>query len=252
MTPEIEHPAALHQPRIGQLAGSGQFRLGFVLHFFLGREIGGRAGRGRIVVGRRCQTLGFVLKFALGFVRAFRERFAAELAQLLEAAADLAALLGMVAADGVEALDLERAQRIGRHVGSDPIALLAWGGGDQRRLHPLGPLALPERDRHPPHQPGLQLALRRQLGQEPAGQPRQLGRILALDRDMVQGREPVLERVARGARLALGRNGAARAGAVATGGLDLGGAAGAGFGHGLRPAAGDGSAATIAHRGTRS
>jgi hypothetical protein len=51
---------------------------------------------------------------------------------------------------------------------------------------------------------------------------------------MVRSGEAVLERVARGAGLALLGNGALRAGAVAAGGLNLGG--GAGGGHGRRPA----------------
>ena len=54
---------------------------------------------------------------------------------------------------------------------------------------------------------------------------------------MVQGGEAVLEGIAGGSRLAFGRDGAARAGTVAAGGLDLGGGAGAwgGGGHGGRP-----------------
>ena len=45
---------------------------------------------------------------------------------------------------------------------------------------------------------------------------------------MLQGGEAVLEGVAGGAGLAFGGDGAARAGAVAAGGLDLGGGAGRG------------------------
>ena len=43
---------------------------------------------------------------------------------------------------------------------------------------------------------------------------------------MVQGGEAMLQRVAGAAGLAFWRDGAARAGAVAAGGLDLGGGAG--------------------------
>ena len=54
-----------------------------------------------------------------------------------------------------------------------------------------------------------------------------------LEHEVVQGGEAVLERVAGGAGLAFGGDGAARAGAVAAGGLDLGGAAGAGVAAGM-------------------
>src|SRR5262249_33653671 len=71
-----------------------------------------RAGRDRIVVGRSLWALGFVFRSALGFVRA-RQRLLAEQAQFLQAAADLAALLRLVAADGVEAADVECGERVG-------------------------------------------------------------------------------------------------------------------------------------------
>ena len=58
------------------------------------------------------------------------------------------------------------------------------------------------------------------------GQLLELGRGLVLEHEVVQGGEAVLQRVARGAGLALGGDRAAGAGAVAAGGLDLGGGAG--------------------------
>ena len=111
------------------------------------------------------------------------------------------------------------------------------GGVEQGDLDPLGPLALPERDREPPRDPGLDLALGADLGHEPGGHLLQLGRGLVLEDQVVHGGEAVLEGVARGAGLALRGDGPARAGAVAAGGLDLGGAAGAWGGglHGGRP-----------------
>ena len=72
------------------------------------------------------------------------------------------------------------------------------------------------------------------LGHQAGGQFLQLGGGLVLQHEVLQGGEAVLERVAGAAGLAFGGDGAARAGAVAAGGLDLGGAAGAwgGGGHG--------------------
>ena len=102
------------------------------------------------------------------------------------------------------------------------------GGVEQGHLDPLGALALPERDGEAPRDPGLDLAHGRHLGHEAGGQLLQLGRGLVLQDEVVHGGEAVLERVARGAGLALLGDGAARAGTVAAGGLDLGGGAGAG------------------------
>ena len=66
----------------------------------------------------------------------------------------------------------------------------------------------------------------------------QLGGGFVLEHEVLQGGEAVLQRVAGAAGLAFGGDRAARAGAVAAGGLDLGGAAGAWGGgwHGGCPA----------------
>ena len=103
------------------------------------------------------------------------------------------------------------------------------GGVEQGDLDPLGALALPERDRHALDEPRLDLGLGADLGHQAGGQLLQLGGGLVLQHEVLQGGEAVLERVAGGAGLAFGGDGAARAGAVAAGGLDLGGGAGAGL-----------------------
>ena len=83
----------------------------------------------------------------LGFVLS-RQRLLAQQAQLLQAAADLAALLGLVAADGVEALEVEGGQRVGLLPLEAGLRRAELGGGvEQGDLDPLGALALPERDR---------------------------------------------------------------------------------------------------------
>jgi hypothetical protein len=86
---------------------------------------------------------------------------------------------------------------------------------------PSAPLALPERHRQPAHQPRLELAFGADLDEEPAGEPFEFLRVFLVEDQVVQGGEAVLQRVARGAGLALGGHGAARAGAVAAGGFDL-------------------------------
>ena len=183
--------------------------------------------RGVIVGGGRRQ-LGFVPRRRLGFVRAFRERLAAQLAQLLEAAGQLAALLGLVAADGVEALEVEGGQRIGLLPFEAGLGRAQLRGGvEQGHLDPLGTLALPERDRHALDQPGLDLGLGAALGHEAGRQLLQLGGGFVLQHEMLQGGEAVFQGVAGGAGLAFGGDRAAGAGAVAAGGFDLGGAAGA-------------------------
>ena len=72
------------------------------------------------------------------------------------------------------------------------------GGVEQGDLDPLGALALPERDRHAPREPGLDLALGFDLGDQAGGHLLQLGGGLVLEDEMVQGGEAVLEGVARG------------------------------------------------------
>ena len=103
------------------------------------------------------------------------------------------------------------------------------GGVEQCDLDPLGALALPEGDRQPPGEPGLDLAHGADLGHQAGGHLLQLGGGLVLEDQVVHGGEAVLEGVARGAGLAFLGDGSARAGAVAAGGLDLGGGAGAGM-----------------------
>jgi hypothetical protein len=57
--------------------------------------------------------LGFPFPRRVGFVRAIREGFTAQAAQLREAAGQLAALLRPVAAHGIEAFEVERGAGIG-------------------------------------------------------------------------------------------------------------------------------------------
>ncbi len=232
-------------PRTHPLQGVGAspfchrpHKTGFVLRLVPGR---GNGRRGQVAARRRWRApgaRGFVLQRALGFVRAFRERVPAQRPQLLEAAGDLPALLGLVAAHGVEALEVEGGQRVGLLPLEAGLGRAELGGGvEQRDLDPLGALALPERDRHAPRRAGPRSRSRAPLGHQAGGQLLQLGGGLVLEHEVLQGGEAVLERVAGGAGLAFGRDRAARAGAVAAGGLDLGGASGGGGGHGGRPAA---------------
>src|SRR4051794_219302 len=133
----------------------------------LAARIGRSAGARAVVVGGLRRTPGFVPQGVLGFVPALRERLAAEWAQLLEAAGELSALLALVAAHGVEALHIEGGERIGLlplEAGLRRAELR--GGVEQCHLDPLGPLALPERDRHALHQTGLDLGLEAALGQQ--------------------------------------------------------------------------------------
>ena len=170
-------------------------------------------------------------------------RVAAQQAQLLEAAGQLPALLGLVAAHGVEALEVEGGERVGYLPLEAGLGRAELGGGvEQSDLDPLGALALPERDRHALHQPRLDLGFGVDFGQQAGGQLLELGRGLVLEHEMLQGGEAVLEGVAGAAGLAFGGDGAARAGAVAAGGFDLGGAAGAWGGgwHDGRPASSEG------------
>ena len=72
----------------------------------------------------------------------------------------LPALLGLVAADGVEALEVEGGQRIGLLPLEAGLGRAELGRGvEQGDLDPLGTLALPERDRHALDEPGLDLGL---------------------------------------------------------------------------------------------
>ena len=172
----------------------------------------------------------------LGFVRAFRERVTAQQPQLLEAAGELPALLGLIAAHGVEALEVEGGQRVGHLPLEAGLGRAELGGGvEQGDLDPLGALALPERDRHALHEPRLDLAFGFDLGDQAGGQLLQLGRGFVLEDEVLQGGEAVLQRVAGGAGFAFGGDGAARAGAVAAGGLDLGGVRGRGRWRAWRP-----------------
>ena len=183
---------------------------------------------------------GFLL-WVLGFARAIRDSVAAQQAQLLEAARQLPPLLGLVAADGVEALEVEGGQRVG-HLPLEADLRRAQLGGDieQRDLDPLGALALPERDRHALHQPRLDFALGLNFGHQARRKFLQLGRGFVLEDEILQRGEAVLEGVAGAAGFAFGGDRAARAGAVAAGRLDLGGRAGTwgGGGHGGRPVGG--------------
>src|SRR4051812_27830818 len=96
-----------------------------------------------IVVGRGRRPLGFVFRRLPRFVRAVRECSLAELAQLLEAAADLPALLGLVAAHGVEALQVEGGERIGLFPLKAGLGRAELGGGIKqggpRSARPAGP-----------------------------------------------------------------------------------------------------------------
>ncbi len=110
--------------------------------------------------GRPSGSFRSIASRLLGFVRALGQRVPAQRPQLLEAAADLAALLRLVAAHGVEALEVEGGQRVGLLPLEAGLRRAELGRGvEQRDLDPLGALALPERDREPPRDPGLDLAL---------------------------------------------------------------------------------------------
>ena len=88
-----------------------------------------------------------------------RQRLLAEQAQLLQAAADLAALLGLVAADRVEALEVEGGERVGLLPLEAGLRRAELGGGvEQGGLDPLGPLALPQGDGEAAGEAGLDLA----------------------------------------------------------------------------------------------
>ena len=107
------------------------------------------------------------------------------------------------------------------------------GSVEQRHLDPLGPLALPERDRQPPGQPRLDLGRRAYLVGDADDQRIEVVWHLVLEHQMLHGAQAMLERVARGAGLTIGGDGALGVGAVASGSLDLGG--GACGGHGGSP-----------------
>ena len=97
------------------------------------------------------------------------------------------------------------------------------GGVEQGDLDPLGALALPERDREPACQPGLDLGGGAGLLGQVRDQRCQVVGDLVLEHEVLHGAQAVLQRVARGAGLAFGGDRAVGAGAVAAGGLDLGG-----------------------------
>ena len=69
-------------------------------------------------------------------------------------------------------------------------------GVEQGDREPLGPLALPEGDRQPPREPGLELAQRCDLCDQAGGELLQLLGRLVLQDEVVQGGKAVLERVA--------------------------------------------------------
>ena len=108
------------------------------------------------------------------------------------------------------------------------------GGVEQGGLDLLGPLAFPEGDGQAPGDAGLDLGLGTGLRGDLLDQRLECVGHLVLDHQMLHGGEAVRQRVARGAGLALLGDGTARAGAVAAGGLDLGGGAGCGHGGGVR------------------
>ena len=164
----------------------------------------------RVVVGGNRRAPGFDFQCALGFILAIREGVFAEQAQLLEAAADLPALLGLVAAHGVEALEIEGGQRVGLLPLEAGLRRAELGGGvEQGGLDPLGPLALPQGDGEAAGEAGLDLAGGPGLLGHGGDQVLQRVGHLVLEHEVVHGGEAVLERVAGGAGLALGRDRAA-------------------------------------------
>ena len=190
----------------------------------------GRAAASSLAAGG---LLGSFSSKRLGFVRAFRQRLLAQLAQLLEAAADLAALLGLVAAHGVEALEVEGGERVG--------LLPAGSRSGGRCLGAASNSATSIRSARSPFQKAMarRRAIRASISvcgtgllDHPGGELLQLRWRLVLEHEMLHGGEAVGERIARGTELAFLGDGSARAGAVAAGGLDLGGGPGAGLGHG--------------------
>ena len=147
----------------------------------------------------------------------------------------------LVAANRVEALDVEGFRRLRLLPGPAPGGRLHDRGTvEQGDLHPLGPLALPERHRQAAHQPRLQLVRGAELGQKARRETFKLPRVLVVEDEVVQGGQAVLEGTGGGAARALLGDRPLGAGAVAAGGFDLGGAAGAGLtsvdgGHGGGP-----------------
>ena len=193
-------------------------------------------GQRRVVVGGNRRAPGFDFQCALGLLLTIREGVLAQQAQLLEAAADLPSLLRLVAADRVEALEVEGGERVGLlplEAGLRRAELR--GGVEQGGLDPLGPLALPQGDGEAAGEAGLDLARGAGLLGDGGDQGFEGVRHLVLEHEVMRGGEAMLERVARGALLALRRHRALGAGAVAAGGRDLGGGTGAGLGHGDRP-----------------
>ena len=87
--------------------GRSGTRLGFAPQQMQALKCIGSVRRRPIVVGRM-SGFGFPFPRRVGFVRAIRKGFTAQAAQLLEAAGQLATLLGLVAAHGIEALEVER------------------------------------------------------------------------------------------------------------------------------------------------
>ena len=211
-------------PRAGGIGGA----VGFVF----ARRHEHRRVLSNVVVGRCARGLGFLFQCLVGFVRAYRPRLHPQHAQLLQAAADLAALLRLVASNSVKPLDVEGGERVRLLPCEAGLRWAELGGGvEQGDLDPLGALALPERDGEPPCQPGLDLG--GGAGLLGHGRDQRLQRIghLVLEHEMMDGGEAMLQRVARDPGLAFLRHGTFGAGAVAAGSLDLGG--GAGGGHGI-------------------
>jgi hypothetical protein len=88
--------------------------------------------------------------------------------------------------------------------------------GEQLGLEPLGAGKTPDGGHDPLRERGLERAYGRQLLDQRCLERGKLGRILAQQHHVLLRAKPVLERVLRRARLAFGRLGAARLGAVAT------------------------------------
>ena len=106
-TPTVERRQAIVQPGITDARSRSGTPLGFVPQRIQALECIGSVRRRPFVVGRR-SGFGFPFPRRVGFVRAIREGFTAQAAQLLEAAGQLATLLRLVAAHGIEALEVER------------------------------------------------------------------------------------------------------------------------------------------------
>ena len=157
-------------------------------------------------------------------------RLLPEQPQLAQEARCFPAELGLVGAQGVEAGELDGGGGVddqGVVVGGVGEVVLGLIGQDFG-LQPVGALLLPQGGGETADELGRELGRRCQVLDQVGEELLVGGVVLAFEEEVAGGGEAMLQGVAGGAGLALGRGGTAGVPAVAAGGVGLGGGAGGG------------------------